>query len=96
MIQKTKSLVAIFLVLVAVFLFFRLVDIDRTLSQDEILPKTAFVNLEVPGKYLGDFGQPPLWQLPNAIMASILGTANWIFRIVPVMASIAATILILS
>jgi len=96
MIQKTKSLVAIFLVLVAVFLFFRLVDIDRTLSQDEILPKTAFVNLEFPGKYLGDFGQPPLWQLPNAIMASILGTANWIFRIVPVMASIAATILILS
>lgn len=96
MIQKNKSLVAIFLVLAAVFLFFRLVDIDRTLSQDEILPKTAFINLDFPGKYLGDFGQPPLWQLPNAILASILGTANWVFRIVPVMASIAAAILILS
>ena len=96
MIQKNKSLVAIFLVLAAVFLFFRLVDIDRTLSQDEILPKTAFINLDSPGKYLGDFGQPPLWQLPNAILASILGTANWVFRIVPVMASIAAAILILS
>jgi len=96
MMQKTKSLVAILLILTAVFLFFRLVDIDRTLSQDEILPKTAFLNLESPGKYLGDFGQPPLWQLPNAILASMLGTANWVFRIVPVAASILVAILILS
>jgi hypothetical protein len=96
MMQKTKSLVAIFLILTVVFLFFRLVDIDRTLSQDEILPKTAFLNLESPGKYLGDFGQPPLWQLPNAILASMLGTANWVFRIVPVAASILVAILILS
>ena len=96
MMQKTKSLVAILLILTAVFLYFRLVDIDRTLSQDEILPKTAFLNLESPGKYLGDFGQPPLWQLPNAILASMLGTANWVFRIVPVAASILVAILILS
>jgi len=83
------------IILAAVFLFFRLIDIDRTLSQDEILPKCTFLSLEFPGNFLGDYGQPPLWQLPNSILASVLGTSNWVFRIIPVVASIATTILVM-
>ncbi|MGV8128217.1 MAG: glycosyltransferase family 39 protein [Methanothrix sp.] len=83
------------IILAAVFLFFRLIDIDRTLSQDEILPKCTFLRLEFPGNFLGDYGQPPLWQLPNSILASVLGTSNWVFRIIPVVASIATTILVM-
>jgi len=83
------------IILAAVFLFFRLIDIDRTLSQDEILPKCTFLSLEFPGNFLGDYGQPPLWQLPNSILASMLGTSNWVFRIIPVAASMATTILLM-
>lgn len=93
--QNSNSLVTIFLILAALFLFFRLIDMDRTLSQDEILPKCTFLNLEFPGNLLGDYGQPPLWQLPNSILASIFGTSNWVFRVIPVAASIATVILLL-
>ncbi|MDD1726618.1 MAG: glycosyltransferase family 39 protein [Methanothrix sp.] len=72
-----------------------MIDIDRTLSQDEILPKCTFLCLEFPGNFLGDYGQPPLWQLPNSILASILGTSNWVFRVIPLAASIATTILLM-
>ena len=93
--QNSKSLVMILLILVGLFLFFRLIDMDRTLSQDEILPKCTFLNLEFPGNFLGDYGQPPLWQLPNSILASMLGTSNWVFRVIPIAASIATTILLM-
>ncbi len=93
--QDNKPLIAMLIILAAVFLFFRLIDIDRTLSQDEILPKCTFLSLEFPGNFLGDYGQPPLWQLPNSILASMLGTSNWVFRIIPVAASMATTILLM-
>lgn len=83
------------LILIAVFLFFRLIDIDRTLAYDETNPKSSFLDLEFPGNFLGDYGQPPLWQLPNSILASILGTSNWVFRVIPLTASILTTILLI-
>lgn len=93
--RNSKTLLVMLLILIAIFLFFRLIDIDRTLSQDEILPKCTFLCLDFPGNFLGDYGQPPLWQLPNSILASILGTSNWVFRVIPLAASIATTILLM-
>lgn len=83
-----------FIVVGFLFLTPRALTLDQHLSRDEYILKYEYLVNDFPENFIGTRGQPPLFQLPHSIMASLVGTGDYAFRLTPLIAS-ALTLLLL-
>ena len=70
--MENKYIIALIL-LIGLNIFLIFFNINMSLARDESLVKMDFESGENIKKFIGDMSQPVFFQLPNSIIASILG-----------------------